>query len=53
MPEAEFEPAITAINVLQTYALDGAATGIRYSSLLKLQHNESRLWPILHTIYDA
>jgi len=43
MPEAEFEPAIAAVNVLQTYVLDGAANGIRYSSFLKLQHNESRL----------
>ena len=29
MPVAEFEPAITEINALQTYALDRAATGIR------------------------
>ena len=29
MPAADFEPAITAINALQTYAFDGAAAGIR------------------------
>jgi len=38
MPSAEFEPAISAIKLLQTYALDRTAIGPRI--FLGIKHNK-------------